>query len=205
MDKQFLSNMSLFRSDKEVKNADLDCSPRNDHASEEAVAKIDDLLDAGEKVHYLARETGGGVDVEGSNAGASMFGDDKTRTLGTMGDVRTAATDTRIVVKIPRALGSDERSVSYRQITDVDLDLEGMYKRLSVRTDDRAYHVDVGCLSAEECREMAEFVEEQCAEAVAGDAADDQDTDAAEDSDSDADADADADPDPETGPDMAEG
>jgi hypothetical protein len=203
--------MGLFRSEKRVKNADLDCSPQNDYASEEAVAKIDDLLEAGEKVHFLARETGGGVDVEGSNSGASMFGDDKNRTLGTMGDVRTAATDKRVVVKIPRVLGSLERSVPYREITDVDLDLEGMYKRLRVRTDDRAYHVDVGRLPAEACTEMAAFVEERSAAAGTRHAGGDRDEDAAPDLDEDgaaeaaADADADADLDPESGPGVAEG
>lgn len=202
-DKQFLSIMGLFRNDPEVKNADLDCSPQNDYASEEAVAKIDGLLEPDEKVHFLAREAGGGVDLEGSSAGASLFGDDKVRLLGTMGDVRTAATDRRLLVKIPRALGSDDRSVPYHEIREVDLDLEGLYKRLSVRTSDRAYHVDVGGLSAEECREMARFVEERSPEAGEGEPLEDPDPDA--DVEPDPDADPDADVDPETGPDMVEG
>lgn len=189
--------MKLFGSHPEVKNAELDCTPQNDYASEEGVARIDDVVDPGEKVHYLAKETGGGVDVERSTS--AMF-EDGGRLMATMGDVRTAATDERVLVKIPQVLGCEERSIPYDEITAVEADLEGMYRRLTVRTPDRAYHVDVGGLSVEECREMARFVREKCPEASAGEPADeapDGEADAA-----DVDADPDVDPNADAGPDM---
>lgn len=205
MVKQFTSNMGLFGNDDEVKNADLDCSPQNEYASEEAVAKVDDIVDPGEKVHFLARETGGGVDVEA--AGAGLFGGDGTRILGTIGDVRTAATDRRVLVKIPLVLGSDVRSIPYSEVTGVDLDLKGMHRRLSVRTAERTYHVDVGALPSEECREMAAFVREKRSEERDDELAGEHDVEPDGEPDPDADMDSDAEPDPDAdaGPDMVEG
>lgn len=195
--------MGLFGDDAEVKNADLDCSPQNEYVTEETVAKVDDALDAGEKVHFLARGTGGGVDVEA--AGAGLFGGDGTRILGTMGDVRTTATDRRVLLKIPRALGSDVRSIPYREVTDAEVDLEGVHRRLSVLTAERTYHVDVDALSSEDCREMATFVREKGSEAGDDGSAEEDEPDRDADPDDDLDAEPETDPDAEAGPDMVKG
>jgi len=157
--------MALFGGDSTVENADIDCSPQNDYVSEKTVAKIDDIVDPSEKIYYLAKEAGGGIDVEGSSAGSSLFGNDRSRKTGTVGWVRTAATNKRVLVKIPQALGSDERSVPYRNITSVDLDLGAVYKRLSLQTAGQTYHIDIGGLSKDECRKMARFVRNKVSEA----------------------------------------
>lgn len=157
--------MGLFGGDSTIENADLDCSPQNDYVTEKTVSKIDDIVDPDEKIHYLAKEAGGGVDVEGSGAGSSLFGDDRSRKTGTVGFVRTAATNKRVLVKVPQALGSDERSIPYRNITSVDLDLGMVYKRLSLQTPGQTYHIDIGGLSKDDCREMARFVREKTSDA----------------------------------------
>lgn len=157
--------MGLFGGGSKLDNADIDCSPQNDYVSEKTVAKIDDIVDPGEKIHYLAKEAGGGIDVEGSSAGSSLFGNDRSRKTGTTGYVRTAATDKRVLVKIPQALGNDERTVPYRNITSVDLDLGMLYKRLSLQTPGQTYHIDIGGLGKTECRKMARFVRDQISEA----------------------------------------
>lgn len=157
--------MGLIGGNSTVENADIDCSPQNDYVSEKTVAKIDEIVDPGEKIHYLAKEAGGGIDVEGSSAGSSLFGDERSRKIGTVGWVRTAATDKRVLVKIPQALGSDERSVPYRNITSVDLDLGAVFKRLSLQTPGQTYHIDIGGLSKDDSREMSRFVRNKASEA----------------------------------------
>lgn len=132
------------------------------YVTQERVAKIEDILDEGEAVHYLTR--GSTVDVEGSSAGHSLFGDDRSRKTGTRGYVRAAITDKRVVVKIPQWLGSDERSVPYQNITSVDLDTGFVTKRLSLQTPGQTYHIEAHEPDKEEVREMVKFIREMISE-----------------------------------------
>lgn len=127
------------------------------------VRKIADILDDGEPVHHLTR--GSTVDVEGSSAGTSLFGDDRSRKTGTSGYVRAAITDKRVVIKIPQVLGSDERSVPYRNITSVDLDTGFVTKRLSLQTPGQTYHIEAHEPDKQSVREAVSFIRDQTAKA----------------------------------------
>lgn len=120
------------------------------------VSKVSDILDSDERVHYLTR--GGTIDVEGSSAGNSLFGNDRSRKSGTSGWVRAAVTDRRIVVKIPQFLGNDERSIPYDSITSVDLDTGLVNKRLSLQTAGQTYHIQVTEPDKAETRETVKFI-----------------------------------------------
>lgn len=132
------------------------------YVTTERVKKIESVLDDSEKVHYLTR--GSTVDVEGSSAGSSLFGDDRSRKSGTKGYVRAAITDNRIVVKVPQWLGDDERSVPYRNITSVDLDTGLINKRLSLQTPGQTYHIEAQEPDKEEVREAAKFIRNKITE-----------------------------------------
>lgn len=127
-------------------NADLDCEPQNDYVSEKRVEKIDDMLDDGEKVHYLAKATGEGLAVGGETKYPSK------------GSILTAATDRRVVSKVPYLSGSEEFSVPYDSITSVDVKSGLMKKRLLLRTTARTYGIGVGNLSDSTYREMGQFI-----------------------------------------------
>lgn len=129
---------------------------RGDYVTPERVEKVADVLDEDETVHYLTR--GSTVDVEGSSAGASLFGDDRSRKTGTKGYVRAAITDRRVVVKVPQWLGSDERSVPYQNITSVDLDTGLVNKRLSLQTPGQTYHIEAHDPGKDEIRDAVRFV-----------------------------------------------
>lgn len=133
-----------------------------DYVTAERIEKIESVLDDSEKVHYLTR--GATVDVEGSSAGSSLFGDDRSRKSGTKGYVRAAITDNRVVVKIPQWLGNDERSVPYQNITSVDLDTGLTYKRLSLQTPGQTYHIEAHEPDKEEIRETVKFIRNKITE-----------------------------------------
>lgn len=133
-----------------------------EYVTSERVEKIIDILDDDEKVHYLTR--GSTVDVEGSSAGSSLFGDNRSRKTGTRGYVRAAITDKRIVVKVPQWLGSDERSVPYQNITSVDLDTGLVNKRLSLQTPGQTYHIEAHEPDKEEVREVVKFIRNKITE-----------------------------------------
>lgn len=132
---------------------------RGNYVTEKRVAKVESILDEGETVHYLTR--GSTVDVEGSSAGSSLFGDDRSRKTGTRGWVRAAITDKRVAIKIPQWLGSDERSVPYDSITSVDLDTGLVKKRISLQTAGQTYHIEVDDPGKEECREATRFIRQK--------------------------------------------
>jgi hypothetical protein len=138
-------------------DADLNCSPQNEYVSKKTVAKIDSILDKGEKVHYLAKARGSGVIVEGSGTSYQK--------KGKGGWVRTAATDKRVAIKIPQHLGNDERAIPYRNITSVDLDLGWVFKRLTLQTAGETYHIGIGAVSKDECRKMTKFIRSKISEA----------------------------------------
>lgn len=116
-------------------------SQQGEYVTEERVAKVESVLDDDEVVHYLTR--GSTVDVEGSSAGSSLFGDNRSRKSGTRGYVRAAITDRRVAIKVPQWLGTDERSVPYDSITSVDLDTGLVNKRLSLQTPGQTYHIEL--------------------------------------------------------------
>jgi hypothetical protein len=136
-----------------------DYSPVGDYVTEARISKLEDVLDADENVHYLTRGTT--VDVEGSSAGKSLFGDDRSRKSGTKGYVRAAYTQKRVVIKIPQWMGSDERTIPYRNITSVDLDTGLVNKRVSLQTAGQTYHIETQEPGKSECREIVKFVRDK--------------------------------------------
>lgn len=136
---------------------------RGEYVTPARVGKIEDVLDPDEAVHYLTR--GSTVDVEGSSAGHSLFGDDRSRKTGTRGYVRAAFTDGRVVVKVPQWLGTDERSVPYDSVTSVDLDTGLVAKRITLQTPGQTYHVEAHEPGKDECRKIVAFVRAKLGEA----------------------------------------
>lgn len=141
----------------------LDADPQGDYVTRERFKKIGDVLDADERVHYITRGTT--VDVEGSGAGSSLFGDDRSRKSGTSGYVRAAITDRRVAIKVPQFLGNDERSVPYSNITSVDLDTGLINKRLTLQTAGQTYHVEVQEPGKAEVRDAVRFIRQKISEA----------------------------------------
>lgn len=135
---------------------------RGAYVTSARLEKIESVLDEDETVHYLTR--GSTVDVEGSSAGNSLFGDNRSRKSGTRGYVRAAITDTRVVVKVPQWLGSDERSVPYSSITSVDLDTGLVNKRLSLQTPGQTYHIEVHEPNKDEVRNAVKFIRNKITE-----------------------------------------
>lgn len=131
-------------------------------ATEENIKKVVDILDEGEVVYYITE--GSTIDVEGSSAGSSLYGDDRSRKVGTKGRVRMAVTEKRIAVKVPQYLGDDERSVPYHSITSVDLDTGLQNKRFSLQTPGQTYHIGALNPDKEECREIASFIRDKISE-----------------------------------------
>lgn len=162
--------MGLFGSD----DAGLDYEPHGEYVTAKRVGKIEDVLDDGERVLYLTR--GSTVDVEGSSAGSSLFGDDRSRKSGTRGWVRAAFTDDRVVIKVPQVLGSDERVVPYHNIVSADLDTGLVNKRVSLHTAGPTYHIEVHDPGKDECRDIITFVREQAEAAQGGGATADVET-----------------------------
>ena len=154
-------------SDKETLSLD-ERRPKNDEPSGSYVTpkrlkKVVDILDQDEFVHFLTR--GSTVDVEGSGAGGSLFGDDRSRKSGTKGYVRAVVTDRRVAVKVPQILGNDERSVPYSNITSVDMDTGLVNKRLTLQTPGQTYHIEVHEPGKDELREITRFIRGKISEA----------------------------------------
>jgi len=150
--------MGLFDSgETHLENADIDCQPQNEYVSIDTVAKIDDVLDRGEKVHFLAREAGEGVKV--------TSGGEEDKKVASGGHIRSAATDKRIVCKIPNLIGSEEISIPYESISTADLKTGMVHTRLSVQTDMKSYGIGIGYLDDDECKRMHQFVREKVSEA----------------------------------------
>lgn len=136
-----------------------DHSPVGDYVTQKQVDKIKDVLDADENVHYITE--GSTIDVEGSQAGNSIWGNDRSRKSGTKGWVRAAYTQKRVVIKIPQWLGSDERTIPYRNITSVDLDTGLVNKRVTLQTAGQTYHIEAQDPGKSECREVVKFVRDK--------------------------------------------
>lgn len=133
--------------------------PLGNYVTEERFDKINDILDPDEVVHYITRGTT--VDVEGSGAGTSLFGDDRSRKSGTSGYVRAVMTDKRVAIKVPQVLGDDERSIPYDSITSVDLDTGLTFKRMTLQTPGSTYHIEAQEPGKEEVREVVSFIRDE--------------------------------------------
>lgn len=136
--------------------------PYGNYVTVERLKKVVDILDNDEIVHYLTR--GSTVDVEGSGAGGSLFGDDRSRKSGTKGYVRAVITDRRVAVKVPQFLGNDERSVPYSNITSVDLDTGLVNKRLTLQTPGQTYHIEAQEPGKDELRDITRFIRDKISE-----------------------------------------
>ncbi|TKX60823.1 hypothetical protein EXE48_10350 [Halorubrum sp. ASP1] len=137
--------------------------PSGKYVTPERLKKVADILDNDEVVHFLTR--GSTVDVEGSGAGGSLFGDDRSRKSGTSGYVRAVVTDRRVAVKVPQFLGNDERSVPYSNITSVDMDTGLVNKRLTLQTPGQTYHIEAHEPGKDELREITRFIRGKISEA----------------------------------------
>jgi hypothetical protein len=135
---------------------------QGEYVTQDRLAKVESVLDDDETVHYLTR--GSTVDVVGSSAGSSLFGDNRSRKTGTRGYVRAAITDRRVVVKVPQWLGIDERSVPFESITSVDLDTGLVNKRLTLQTPGQTYHIEVHEPKKDECRDAVRFIRNKISE-----------------------------------------
>lgn len=156
------NDLSDFTSTSKTQHSKHIANEHGAYVTAERIEKIESVLDDSEKVHYLTR--GSTVDVEGSSAGSSLFGDDRSRKSGTKGYVRAAITDKRVVVKVPQWLGSDERSVPYQNITSVDLDTGLINKRLSLQTPGQTYHIEVHEPDKDEVRNAVKFIRNKITE-----------------------------------------
>ncbi|WP_430505038.1 PH domain-containing protein [Haloparvum sp. PAK95] len=141
----------------------MDAEPQGAYVTRENFEKVKSVLDPDEKIHFITR--GSTVDVEGSSAGNSLFGDDRSRKSGTKGWVRAIITDKRVAIKVPQVLGTDERSVPYPSITSVDLDTGLVNKRLTLQTAGQTYHIEAHEPDKSEVRQAVRFIREQIAKA----------------------------------------
>lgn len=138
-----------------VSSIHLDCTPQGDWVNAGRVEKVAELLDDDETVHYMWK--GGTIDVQGSGAGESIFGNSRDRKSSFKG-IYTAVTNKRIVIAIPQFLGDDERHIPYHSVTSADLDTGLVSRRVSLQTKGQTYHVQAQGPSKEELRDAMKFV-----------------------------------------------
>ena len=143
-------------------NHHLNCDPQGDWVNNKRLKKVIELLDEDETVHYMWR--GGTIDVEGSSAGESIFGNDRDRKSSLKG-VFTAVTNKRIVIAIPQYLGDDERHIPYHSATSVDLDTGLINRRVSIQTKGQTYHIQAQGPSKDELRDGMRFIRKKIEEA----------------------------------------
>lgn len=151
--------MGLFSNDEEIvlENADLDVEPQNEYVSKETVEKIDDILDAGEKVYYLAKEAGGAVEVKKGS-------EDSEQKVASKGQIRAAATDRRVVVKIPKLLGDEEISLPYDKISSIGMRSGVVQTKLVIETSSQTYLIGIGSLAEDACKNMQKFIRNMAAD-----------------------------------------
>lgn len=144
-------------------NEAIASEPVGTYVTEDRFNKISDILDPDEIIHYITRGTT--VDVEGSSAGSSLFGDDRSRKTGTRGYVRAVITNQRVAIKVPQVLGNDERSIPYDSITSADLDTGLVNKRITLQTPGQTYHIEAQEPGKQEVREAVRFIRQKRTEA----------------------------------------
>lgn len=151
--------MGLFSGSDTPSEEEIACEPQGEYVTPKRVAKIQSVLDDGEPVHYLTR--GSTIDVQKGGDSTSLWGNDRSRKSGTKGWVRAAFTDSRVVIKIPQILGSDERIIPYESILSVDLDTGLVKKRITLQTAGSVYHIEADNPGKDEVREATKFVRER--------------------------------------------
>jgi len=182
---QQIDNLSKLWSQKNTSEeiyleyADIDCEPQNEFVSKKTVENIDDILEKGEKVHYLSKTTQGIEIISGSKKENLKGGGSKKGWV--------AATDRRVVCRTPPPLfgigEGDEISVQYEDIStvnleDMDIDpLEGdglmdtltsmAERRLVLETSSRTYRIDISEIDKSVLREMAKFIRKNSKEGQA--------------------------------------
>ncbi len=126
-------------------------SPANDE-------HLVDLLDPEEQPHYLI--DGGTIDVEGGGDSSSLFGDDRSRKISTLGGMGcyVVVTDQRVFCVVQQATGNDYRNIAYDAVTGVDLDTGVVNKRLTVHTKGRTYHFSGFNTAKAECRDAMNYI-----------------------------------------------
>ena len=134
----------------------LDYEPEGEYVTAKRVKKMADVLEDGEQVMYMTK--GDTIDVEGAGSGKSVFGSDRSRKNSLRGNIRTAITDRRIVIKIPQMLSDDQRVIAYHNIIGADLDTGIVNKRLSIQTSGPTYHIQVGAPEKKEAREIPTWI-----------------------------------------------
>jgi len=118
-----------------------------------------DYLDENEQPHHLIK--GGTIDVEGGGDSSSLFGDDRSRKISTLGGgtgCYTLVTDKRIYTIVQQVTGNDERNIHYDAITGVDLDTGLVNNRLTIHTKGRTYHISGFQNASKECRAAMEYI-----------------------------------------------
>lgn len=147
--------MGLFDSKREddiiLENADLDCVPQNEFVAKKQVQKIDQYLDPGEKVHFMAKDSGGQLKIDGEKR-EKVF------------SVLTAVTDQRVLVKQRKMIGSGHTSIDYRDIASVEVSFGMVQKRLNLETDSKVFGIGVGKIAKDEVQDAAQFIREKTRE-----------------------------------------
>ena len=140
--------MGLFdtNDDAPLENADLECQPQNEFANKDEVKKIDEYLDPGEKVHFLAKDAGERFEIDGEVSDDILA-------------QRTAATDKRIVIKKKKnPFGFESQSIRYENISSVDLSSGLVKTKLRVETSSKVYGIGVGQIAEDAAEDMCEFI-----------------------------------------------
>ena len=134
-----------------LENADLDCEPQNEYVSKTEVKKLDEYLEPGEKIHFLGRDAGGQLKINGEKQD------------GITG-VLSAATDRRVIFKGGKVIGGSQTSIDYRDISSVEVSFGMVQKRINLETDSKVFGIGVGQLGKDEVQNMAQFIREQMRE-----------------------------------------
>lgn len=153
--------MGIFDTDDHgpLENADIDCKPKNEFANKKQVKKIDEYLDPGEKVHFLARSGGERFEIDGE-------------TVDNISSQRTAATDKRIVIKKSKnPFGFESQSIRYENISSVDLSSGLIKTKLRIETSSKVYAIGVGQIAGDAAEDMCEFIRSKMSQANQSDSA----------------------------------
>jgi len=134
-----------------LENADLDCEPQNEYVSKVEVKKLDEYLEPGEKIHFLGRDAGGQLKIDGEKR------DGVTAVL-------TAATDRRVIFKSGKVIGGSQTSIDYSDISSVEISFGMLQKRINLETDSKVFGIGVGQLGKDEVQDMAQFIREKMRE-----------------------------------------
>ncbi|WP_049994988.1 PH domain-containing protein [Halapricum salinum] len=142
--------MGLFSQDDDdivLENADLNCEPQGPSVTKSDVAKIDQHLSPGEKVHYLS--TGNRFSING----------EEKQTM----KLRLALTDRRILLKRKQKLiGNEQQTFNYEDISSVNLRKGMVFKKIAIETQSATYGIGVtNSHDSNELQAMVNFIREK--------------------------------------------